>query len=186
MDFDKKIPKEGNKIKNILGLVAILLIAAIVYFGLIIQLNKGNVGVETIQNSMQNDLEYGKYVLNSTTNTSNQQNKNTQINNQTNSLQTTNISCKNNAVYFIYADWCPHCQKMKPWVQQLESENYQLVRIDSQNQDAVKTTKTCLSGIAQFKYIPEFVCPATKESHVGEFASIDEMRQFIAKCNAYQ
>lgn len=83
--------------------------------------------------------------------------------------------------FFIYADWCPYCAKMKPWVQQLQ-EKHNIVWINAENSSAVKIISECLSGIAQLKYIPEFVCPANGESHIGAFASIEEMDSFMTKC----
>ena len=87
-------------------------------------------------------------------------------------------------VVFIHADWCPHCQKMKPWVQQLQSEGYKAVMANSDDKTTLGYVSECLSGVAQMKYIPEFVCPANKEDHVGEFTSIDEMRAFFDRCKS--
>jgi len=95
-------------------------------------------------------------------------------------------SCKTNEVYFIYADWCSHCQKMKPWVQQLEQEGYYFIKINSQDSDALSQAVECLKGIIEFKYIPTFVCISNKQSHVGEFSSVEEMKQFVAVCNSMQ
>jgi thiol-disulfide isomerase/thioredoxin len=85
-------------------------------------------------------------------------------------------------VVFIHADWCPHCQNMKPLVQQLQSEGYKVVMANTADKPALDQVKECLSGVAQMKYIPEFVCPANKEDHVGEFANIEEMRAFFERC----
>ncbi|MCS7109470.1 MAG: thioredoxin family protein, partial [Candidatus Micrarchaeota archaeon] len=114
------------------------------------------------------------YVLNSSDEGS--QNHNAEENNIKN-------RCEMKKVYFIYADWCPHCQRMKPLVSQLENEGYQFVKIDSQNPDAVNLAKECLTGIAQLKYIPEFVCISNRQTHVGAFSNIDEMRKFVSNCN---
>ena len=99
---------------------------------------------------------------------------------------TESAACASNEVYFIYADWCPHCQKMKPMATQLASEGYKFVMVNSQDGSALSAAKDCLGGIAQLQYIPEFVCMGNAKDHVGEFASIDEMRAFAEACNALQ
>lgn len=143
----------------------------------------GCVGNQVQTNSMgQQNQTVGKYVLNSSDENNNS--GNITSNPTTNpGLEAVKTNCEAKKVYFIYADWCPHCQKMKPWVTQLENEGYLFVKIDSQNQDAVNLARECLTGIAQLKYIPEFVCPSNKQSHVGEFASIEEMKSFVSSCN---
>ena len=93
-----------------------------------------------------------------------------------------NYGMKKKSVIFIYADWCPHCAKMKPWVKQLEDEGYPIKWINSENASMINIVRECLSGIAQLRYIPEFVCPANKEDKIGEFQTIDEMRNFMMSC----
>jgi len=86
----------------------------------------------------------------------------------------------NKDIIFIYADWCPHCAKMKPWVQQLtEFDVYWAPASDS---SVVGMLKECLSGVAELKYIPEFVCVKNGRDKVGEFYSIDEMKEFFKNC----
>jgi len=92
-----------------------------------------------------------------------------------------NSACQANSIYFIYADWCPHCQKMKPWVADLESKGYKFVKVSS---DKASSVADCLAGIAKMQYIPEFDCISTKESHVGEFDSEDALKAFADSCGA--
>lgn len=122
-------------------------------------------------------------------------NTNATVNTTTNSTNSTGNSsvnntlgdqCSPNVVYFIHADWCPHCQKMKPLVQQLEGEGYKFFWAESGNKSAIDLAASCLQGIAQMKYIPEFACISNSKSHVGEFGSIDEMRAFADECGAKQ
>ncbi|MEM3408407.1 MAG: thioredoxin domain-containing protein [Candidatus Micrarchaeia archaeon] len=154
-----------------------------------ILITSGCIGNQIQTNSLiQPNQIMGKYVLNSSDGNNNSINS-TSANSTSNfkttqELETIKTNCEVNKVYFIYADWCPHCQKMKPWVTQLEKEGYLFIRIDSQNRDAVNLARECLTGIAQLKYIPEFVCPSNKQSHVGEFASIEEMKSFVSSCNS--
>lgn len=161
-------------------LLAVLLVAIVVISGCI-----GNQGSQVQNQNVEPNSMVGKYVLNASENKT-VENQSTTTTGNSGNVQVKQTTCENNKVYFIYADWCPHCQKMKPWVSQLESEGYLFTRIDSQSQDAINTAKECLTGIAQLKYIPEFVCPANKKDHVGEFASIDEMKAFVAECNGMQ
>ena len=95
-------------------------------------------------------------------------------------------TCKTNEVYFIYSDWCSHCQKMEPWVEQLIAEGYEFIKVNSQDSTSLNDARTCLDGVAQLQYIPEFVCMGNEQDHVGEFASIDDMRAFVLSCNAIQ
>jgi hypothetical protein len=75
---------------------------------------------------------------------------------------------------------------MKPLVQQLEGEGYKFLWAESSNKSALQIATSCLQGIAQMKYIPEFACISSKGDHVGEFGSIDEMRAFADACGAKQ
>lgn len=120
--------------------------------------------------------------INTTINSTNQTG-NSSVNNTGN---TPGNQCSPNVVYFIHADWCPHCQKMKPWVQQLEGEGYEFFWAESSNTSAIQIATSCLQGIAKMQYIPEFVCISNRGDHVGEFASIDEMRAFADECGAKQ
>jgi thiol-disulfide isomerase/thioredoxin len=93
-----------------------------------------------------------------------------------------NISaCQQNSVYFIHADWCPHCQKMSPWVQDLETQGYAFVSVTTDN---LASHKDCLTGIAQMQYIPEFDCISTNQSHVGEFTDENALKAFADACGA--
>jgi thiol-disulfide isomerase/thioredoxin len=90
-------------------------------------------------------------------------------------------SCQTNSVYFIHADWCPHCQKMAPWVADLEAQGYKFVGVTSDN---LASYRDCLKGVAQMQYIPEFVCLSTSQSHVGEFNDKSELKAFADDCGA--
>jgi len=90
-------------------------------------------------------------------------------------------ACQQNSVYFVHADWCPHCQKMAPWVADLETQGYRFVSVTSDN---LASMKDCLAGIAQMQYIPEFVCISNKQDHVGEFADENELKAFADACGA--
>jgi thiol-disulfide isomerase/thioredoxin len=83
---------------------------------------------------------------------------------------------------FIYADWCPHCAKMKPWVKELMDEGYNVTWINIENKNDIKVARECLQGVAQLKYIPEFVCLSKKINKIGEFSSKEEMKNFFDNC----
>ncbi len=162
---------QSNEIISLIIIGAALLILGIWYFSGF-NANPQNTSAQT--------NETGKYILNSTSG------------NQTVEAQEAapaareQDACATSQVYFIYADWCSHCQKMKPWVEQLISEGYAFIKVNSQDSTAVNEARTCLDGIAQLQYIPEFVCVGNKQDHVGEFASINEMKAFVSACNAIQ
>lgn len=87
------------------------------------------------------------------------------------------------STFFIYADWCPHCAKMKPWVEQLQRK-HNVIWIDVANSSAMEIVSECLPGIVQLRLIPEFVCPRTGESKIGEFSTVNEMEDFMTKCES--
>jgi len=90
-------------------------------------------------------------------------------------------TCQPNSVYFIHADWCPHCQKMAPWVTDLETQGYSFVSVTT---DTLAVHKDCLTGVAKMQYIPEFVCLSNSQSHVGEFTDEDALKAFADECGA--
>jgi thiol-disulfide isomerase/thioredoxin len=92
------------------------------------------------------------------------------------------ISCSGINLVFIYSDWCPHCAKMKPWVKELMAEGYNVTWINVEDKNGVRIATECLEGIAQLRYIPEFVCTNKKIDKVGEFASKEDMRIFFDNC----
>lgn len=108
-------------------------------------------------------------------------NSSSPINASLNSTSEQNISCQPNSIYFIYADWCPHCQRMQPLVSDLQSKGYRFVKVSVDN---VSSVENCLADIAQLKYVPEFVCIFLKKDHVGEFTNESEMRAFADDCGA--
>lgn len=115
--------------------------------------------------------------------------KNSSTTDLTDGMESTPTACLakygiDEGVVFIYADWCPHCQDMKPLVQQLQREGFSVYLAPSTNSTVVGYLRECLSGIAQLRYIPEFVCPSNGKSKVGKFSNIDEMRAFFQACGA--
>jgi thiol-disulfide isomerase/thioredoxin len=179
--------KENKFIFAVLGLIIAL---GVIY--LAIQAQFKNAAINPGTNEMQlsgenntipntnNNANSGNAVTG--TNKSNSNSSNSELN----SSPSNENSCKINQVYFIYADWCPHCQKMKPWVQQLEQQGYYFTKINSEDSNALSQAVECLKGIVEFKYIPTFVCISNKQSHVGEFSSIEEMKAFATACNSMQ
>jgi len=107
---------------------------------------------------------------------------------------TERISCLENhnvsigTVAFYHASWCPHCQKMKPWVKELENEGYKFLwaQIDSQESTMVanvKIAQECYKDVINFGGgIPQFGCAANGQLHIGEFMSKEEMKNFADEC----
>jgi len=188
--------KENKFIFAVLGLIIAL---GVIY--LAIQTQFKNAAINPGTNGMQLSGENTVPNTNTNTNSGNTGNNNANSgnaitgtnesnsnssNSELNSSPSNENSCKTNQVYFIYADWCPHCQKMKPWVQQLEQQGYYFTKINSEDSNAISQAVECLKGIVEFKYIPTFVCISNKQSHVGEFSSIEEMKAFATACNSMQ
>ncbi len=89
------------------------------------------------------------------------------------------------AVVFYHTDWCPHCQKMKPWVQNLTDSGYKFFSVEAEKEpDKVKIVAECASNVINSGGgIPQFGCVANGQSHSGEFMSIDDMKNFADECN---
>jgi len=99
----------------------------------------------------------------------------------TDCLENYNISA--NSVVFFHADWCSHCKKMMPWVRQLENESYSFLWIEVSDKDKMNIAQKCLSDILDLRGgVPQFACPANGEHHLGEIRTIDDMKNFAARC----
>ena len=85
-----------------------------------------------------------------------------------------------NAVVFIYADWCPHCANMKPVVQKLEGEGYNFYWVESSDSKASEVVINCLSDLVG-GYIPQFICPKTGKEQTGEMTEY-QLKQFADAC----
>ncbi len=89
------------------------------------------------------------------------------------------------AVAFYHADWCPHCAKMKPWVQELEAKGYQFYWIEEKNTTAIGILKDCLSTVIDAgSGYPQFGCPSNGKLQLGEFPSQEAMETFAKDCAA--
>jgi len=87
------------------------------------------------------------------------------------------------SIIFLYSNTCVHCTRMKPWIKKLENQSYNFTWIETQDSKAMKIVKDCLTNILETHgYVPQFACPYTKELHVGEFASISQLRDFADRC----
>ncbi|MDI6730617.1 MAG: FKBP-type peptidyl-prolyl cis-trans isomerase [Candidatus Altarchaeum sp.] len=88
-------------------------------------------------------------------------------------------------VIFYHTDWCPHCQKMKPWVQNLTDKGYKFFSVEAEKEpDKVEIVVKCASNeINMGGGIPQFGCVANGKSHSGEFMSIEDMKNFAEECN---
>jgi len=93
-----------------------------------------------------------------------------------------NYGISSNQVFFIYSDKCIYSLEMKPMVQQLENEGNRFVWVNVDNSSAIQITSTCLGGIFRYEGTPETICPSNKADWVGIFASMDELRAFVADC----
>jgi len=89
---------------------------------------------------------------------------------------------ESNRVFFIYSDTCIYSNKMKLWVQQLETEGYKFLWIDIRNESAIQITSACLGSILKYEGTPEFICPIKEKSVSGTFSNIEEMKSFSDDC----
>lgn len=83
-------------------------------------------------------------------------------------------------VVFYHADWCPHCQNMRPIVQELEAEGYNFHWAETSTGEGMEVISDCLKDAIQ-QGVPEFVCAGTKEVKVGEMPK-ENLKSFADKC----
>jgi len=91
-----------------------------------------------------------------------------------------NYNITKDTIIFIHSNYCPHCQKMIPIVQELEQEGYSFYWAETSDQEANEMMNNCLSSLMT-GYVPQFICPATKEEHTGEMSK-EDLREFAESC----
>ena len=90
-------------------------------------------------------------------------------------------------VAFYHASWCPHCQKMAPWVENAEKQGYGFLwaQIDDPGNTNVTIATGCLSGVLKLgEGVPQFACPSNGKLQIGEFQSEADLVKFAADCAA--
>jgi len=96
-----------------------------------------------------------------------------------------NSSLSLDTVAFYHTNSCPHCAKMKPWVQELEQQGYKFLWAEASDTTNMTIAQSCLSSILKFSQgVPQFACPANGAWQLGEFASKDDMVNFVKDCVA--
>ncbi|OQX21027.1 MAG: hypothetical protein BWK75_04055, partial [Candidatus Altiarchaeales archaeon A3] len=96
-------------------------------------------------------------------------------------LTKNNISA--DTVAFYHSNSCPHCVKMKPWIQDMEKQGYKFLWIEGSDTEKMKIAVECFSGILKFNQgVPQFGCPSNSQWHIGAFMSIDELKNFADAC----
>lgn len=86
-----------------------------------------------------------------------------------------------NTVIFYHADWCPHCNNMKPIVQELENQGFSFVWVETEDNQAMNMIKECFSDVIG-KGVPEFICAGSKEVKMGEMSK-SKLKEFAENCN---
>lgn len=87
-----------------------------------------------------------------------------------------------NSVIFIYSESCPHCQRMKPIVTELETEEYKF-KWASVSDSAIKPIlSNCYSDVLAGG-VPQFICARTGQTIVGEQAK-ETLKSFAQSCNS--
>jgi hypothetical protein len=89
-------------------------------------------------------------------------------------------------VIFYYSDSCGWCSKMKPGVEELESQGYKIKWIKAgENSEIISK---CVAGYMKGSGVPQFICPKTNEIHTGAFADaeanldLEAMKQWVDEC----
>jgi len=103
------------------------------------------------------------------------------INNQSqNAMNTTtqiNVELSENTVIFFHANWCQHCQTMKPIVNELIQAGYPIVNAE---------TNTEIGKLIAVKYpnihsIPTFICYGSGKTKIGK-QNKEALIDFVDKC----
>jgi parvulin-like peptidyl-prolyl isomerase len=103
-----------------------------------------------------------------------------------NSTQETSGACYDgynitaNTVIFYHASWCPHCQTMMPIVEELESEGYKFLWVETSSGENTEAIDACFSDVIQGG-VPEFICAGTKEYKLGSMSK-ENLKGFADKC----
>ena len=84
-------------------------------------------------------------------------------------------------VIFVYSDSCPHCQNMKPLIEELEGQGYNFYRATGSDAKSQELLSDCFADIMT-GYVPQFICPDGTE-HTGEMP-IEDLKDFADKCRA--
>ena len=94
---------------------------------------------------------------------------------------TTKYNITKGTIIFVYSDSCPHCAKMKPFVEKLEEEGYNFYWARGSDSKSYEMLNECFSDVMT-GYVPQFICPDGAE-HTGEMP-IGELKDFADKCRA--
>lgn len=84
-------------------------------------------------------------------------------------------------VIFIYSDSCPHCQRMKPVVTELEKEDYKFKWASVYDSEAKALMTNCYSDVLAGG-VPQFICAKNGQTVVGE-QSKEALKSFAESCN---
>ena len=79
-------------------------------------------------------------------------------------------------IVYFYSDTCPHCQAMKPLVQELEDSGSKVYKINNANAFITECLQSSMSG-----YVPEFVCLNNGKHLLGE-TSKENLKVFFDEC----
>jgi FKBP-type peptidyl-prolyl cis-trans isomerase 2/glutaredoxin len=83
-------------------------------------------------------------------------------------------------VVFVHSNTCPHCQNVKPIVQELKNQGYSFYLAESQDADAQKVVNECFGDVLS-GYIPQFICVNNKKENTGEMSQ-SELQAFADEC----
>lgn len=89
-------------------------------------------------------------------------------------------------IVFYYSTGCKWCEKMKPWVEEIEKGSYKFLWIEvTEVGKKIEIAQECLSDILYFSKgagVPQFGCPANGKLYPEAFRTIDEMKNFVDEC----
>ena len=83
-------------------------------------------------------------------------------------------------ILFVYSDTCPHCQRMKPIVVELEVEEYNFKWISASDNEAKIILRNCFSDVLAGG-VPQFICAKNGQTIVGETPK-EILREFADNC----
>ena len=83
-------------------------------------------------------------------------------------------------VVFVHSNSCPHCNSMKPIIEELEEEGYGFYWAESSDSEARNVINSCFGDLLG-GYVPQFICPATGKEQTGAMTK-GELKKFADDC----
>lgn len=91
-------------------------------------------------------------------------------------------------IIFYYSNSCGYCAKMKPVVEELETEGYSVKWIEGADPEGSSIISSCLAEHFESGGVPKFICPKTANIRTGAFLDAEgngdkvKLQEFFDAC----